>query len=116
MAPAMLLAWTSPIDEASDAEFNEWYVSTHVPEIRAAIPEVTSAHRYRLVNPGETASSPVRYLAAYEIDTDDVASSAAKLAAAMAGGHFNMTTTLDVTGNAPDAQWLQAVRTELAAG
>lgn len=109
MAPALLLAWTSPIDEDSDAEFNEWYETTHIPEIRAAVPEVTGASRYRLVDPGQKAASPARYVAVYEIDSDDVSASAAKLGAAMAGGLLNMTTTLDMAGNAPDMHWLQSV-------
>jgi hypothetical protein len=31
MAKSIVLAWTNPVDEASDKEFNAWYSGTHVP-------------------------------------------------------------------------------------
>ena len=48
MAKAMFLAWASPVNEASEAEFNDWYEGTHIPQVRSAIPAITAVHRYRL--------------------------------------------------------------------
>jgi EthD domain len=108
MAKAMFLAWASPVDEASEAEFNEWYEGTHIPQVRSAIPAITAVHRYRLADltaaPGG-APPARRYLAVYELDTDDVASAAAALGAADAEGRMDMTPTMDLQASPPDIQW-----------
>jgi hypothetical protein len=111
MAKSMFMAWASPVDEASDTEFNAWYDGTHVPQMRAAIPAITAVHRYRVADvPGVGASSAHRYVAVYEMDTDDVAGAMAALGAASADGRIEMTATMDVTANPPILQWYQARR------
>jgi len=110
MAKAMFLAWASPVDDASESEFNAWYDGTHVPQLRAAIPAITAVHRYRVADvPGVGASPAHRYLAVYELDTDDVAGAMAALGAASADGRIEMTATMDVTANPPVLQWYQAL-------
>jgi hypothetical protein len=106
MAKALLLAWSSPVDEASDAEYVSWYEGTHIPQVRAAIPAVSAVHRYRAADvPGGPAH---RYLAVYELDTDDAAGAMAALGAAAAGGHLDPTSIMDTTVNPPVLQWYQA--------
>ena len=110
MAKSMFMAWASPVDEASDREFNAWYEGTHVPQVRAAIPAITAVHRYRVADvPGGGAAPAHRYLAVYEMDTDDVAGAMASLGAAGAEGRLDMTATMDVATNPPVLQWFQAV-------
>jgi hypothetical protein len=110
MAKSMFMAWTSPVDDASDAEFNAWYDGTHVPQVRAAIPAITSVQRYRVADvPGVGGSPAHRYLAVYEMDTDDVAGAMAALGAASADGRIEMTATMDVATNPPVLQWYQAI-------
>ena len=110
MAKSMFMAWASPVDEASDSEFNAWYDGTHVPQVRAAIPAITAVHRYRVADvPGVGASSAHRYVAVYEMDTDDVAGAMAALGAASADGRIDMTATMDVTANPPVLEWYQAI-------
>ena len=83
MAKSIVLAWTNPIDEASDKEFNAWYSGTHVPQVIAHVPGVTGARRYRVVDLPGAGGPPVhRYLCVGEIDTNDAASVAAGLQAA----------------------------------
>ncbi len=60
---------TSPVPGAED-EFNEWYDTIHVPEV-LRMPGFLSGRRFRLVDP-DPADSP-RYLAVYEIESDDIA-------------------------------------------
>ena len=50
MAKSIVLAWTNPVDEASDKEYNAWYSGTHVPQVIAHVPGVTGARRYRVVD------------------------------------------------------------------
>ena len=108
MAKAMFLAWASPVDEASEAEFNEWYEGTHIPQVRSAIPAITAVHRYRLADlTAEPGGAPParRYLAVYELDTDDVASAAAALGAAATEGRMDMTPAMDLQASPPDIEW-----------
>jgi len=64
MAKSMFMAWASPVDDASDTEFNAWYDGTHVPQMRAAIPAITAVHRYRVADvPGEFGKLPHRIVA-----------------------------------------------------
>jgi hypothetical protein len=110
MAKSMFMAWSSPVDEASDGEFNAWYDGTHVPQVRAAIPAITAVHRYRVADvPGVGAPPAHRYLAVWEMDTDDVAGAMAALGAASADGRIEMTTTMDLAVNPPVLHWFEAV-------
>jgi hypothetical protein len=111
MAKALFLAWSNPVDEASDAEFNAWYEGTHIPQVRAAIPAVSAVHRYRAADVPPGPGTPAhRYLAVYELDTDDVAGAMAALGAAAVGGLLDQATTMDTTDNPPVLQWYQAAR------
>jgi hypothetical protein len=111
MAKALFLAWSSPVDEASDAEFESWYEGTHIPQVRAAIPAISAVHRYRAADVPAIPGAPAhRYLAVYELDTDDVAGAMAALGAAAAGGLLDQTQTMDTTVNPPVLLWYQAAR------
>src|ERR1700745_1217054 len=102
MAKSMFMAWASPVDEASDAEFNSWYDGTHVPQVRGAIPAMHAVHRYRVADvPGVGASSAHRYIAVYEMDTDDVAGAMAALGAASADGPVGENATTAGATNPP---------------
>jgi hypothetical protein len=71
----MIMAVFSDVVTADrDAEFNDWYANTHVPDV-CAIPGVNSARRFKIAGVqsafgGEIAGGN-RYLAIYEIETDD---------------------------------------------
>ena len=54
-------------DPAREDEFNEWYNNIHVPDMLEA-PGVVQGTRYERMDPSEGQS---RYLAIYEIETDD---------------------------------------------
>jgi hypothetical protein len=109
MAKALFLAWSNPVDEASEAEFSSWYEGTHIPQVRAAIPAISAVHRYRAADSPAAPGAPAhRFLAVYELDTDDVAGAMAALGAAAAGGRFDQTPTMDVTANPPVLLWYQA--------
>ena len=73
---AMLLAWSSPVDAASADEFHEWYEGTHVPEVRAAVPAIVDVRRYGLNDLTAEGAPATRFLAVYELKTDDLAGAA----------------------------------------
>ncbi|MFT4047159.1 MAG: hypothetical protein QM661_10770 [Solimonas sp.] len=61
---------TNAVDGRDD-EFNAWYSGPHLDDLRR-LPGVVSARRFRLAAAQvRDAPSPHRYLAIYEIDTDD---------------------------------------------
>lgn len=108
MAKGLLLAWSSPVSDELDAEFNSWYDSTHIPQVRAAVGSITAVLRYRAADlPG--AQQPAhRYLAVYELDSADVQAAVAALRQAGGDGRIEMTATMDVAANPPVLQWYQA--------
>jgi hypothetical protein len=63
---------SNPVAGRED-EFNEWYDKHHLHEI-LAIPGMSSAQRFRLSESSTPvgAEQPYRYLALYEIETDDL--------------------------------------------
>jgi hypothetical protein len=53
-----------------EQEFNDWYDRRHVPDV-LAIPGFVAARRYERVGPVVRAEHTYRYLATYEVVTDD---------------------------------------------
>jgi hypothetical protein len=101
---ALLLAWSSPVDDSSAEEFHRWYEEVHVPEVRAAVPGIVDVRRYALTD--VSGGDPVnRFLAVYEIKTDDLAGAAAALGAASAGGQLTPTQSMDYAGAPPVLEW-----------
>ncbi|HEY0246636.1 MAG TPA: hypothetical protein VGC45_00105 [Gryllotalpicola sp.] len=70
MAPKFLqIVFTQPSPD-SDAEFNDWYENTHVPEV-LRMPGFLSGQRFTLVDSNPPFAGP-QYLAVYEIESDDI--------------------------------------------
>lgn len=67
---AVMITFATPAEDATDAAFNDWYDTTHVPEILEHVAGIASVTRYRL----GSAQSPLAvsdgapYLAIYEFD------------------------------------------------
>lgn len=57
--------------EGREAEFNDWYSNTHLADV-IAIPGIVSADRFELAEFQRTLPQPYKYLAIYEIETDDL--------------------------------------------
>lgn len=72
---------TRPVSPEREAEFNEWYDGTHVPEL-LAVPGFVSARRYRQVG----GDGEAEYLAVYEIDADDLSAPVQELRRRSAAG------------------------------
>lgn len=72
MAKYVFLAFTNPT-KGREAEYNKWY-DEHIPQVLQHAPGFVSGQRFRLANQqygGET-TKPWRYLAIYEIETNDL--------------------------------------------
>ena len=68
MAKWLLVVETNCADAAREAEFNEWYDKTHLPDVLET-PGFISANRYENTEPSE---GEAKFVAAYEIETDDI--------------------------------------------
>ncbi|GHB73376.1 hypothetical protein GCM10010377_74770 [Streptomyces viridiviolaceus] len=70
---------TNPVDGKED-EFNDWYTNTHVHDA-LKVPGFVAAQRFKLAD-AQRAESPYpwRYLAIYELETDDLQKSVDALA------------------------------------
>jgi hypothetical protein len=78
-----------------DDEFNEWYNKQHIPDV-LKIPGFVAAQRFGLAGAQmEGATSPWRYLALYELDTDDLAGALKELAARVGTPAMVMSESLD---------------------
>ena len=81
MAKHIFLALTNPV-EGKEPEFNEWYNTHHVPDV-INVPGFVSGQRFKLSDSqfGGEASKAYKYLAVYEIETDDIAATIKELRA-----------------------------------
>ena len=68
MAKWILTVATNCTDPAREAEFNEWYDKTHLPDILET-PSFVRATRYENIKPAE---GEAKFLAVYEIEADDI--------------------------------------------
>lgn len=68
MAKFLMVIQTNCKDAACEAEFNEWYDNIHIPDVLES-PGFINATRYEDVEPAE---GKARYIATYEIETDDI--------------------------------------------
>ncbi len=68
MAKWLFVVETNCNDSAREAEFNEWYDKTHLPDVLET-PGFIRATRYENTEPSE---GKAKFFATYEIETDDI--------------------------------------------
>ena len=68
--------FTSAAHPGEDAEFNRWYDEVHLPDVPKQ-PGFLSGRRYAVVDPAATRT---RYVASYEVESDDPHATLQKLA------------------------------------
>ena len=73
--------------EGQENIYNEWYTDVHLKDV-LKVPGIVAAQRFKLGDvQREGTAPPWRYLALYEIETDDLA----RTKAALAAGHATRT-------------------------
>jgi hypothetical protein len=92
MGRYVYVVMTNPV-EGREAEYNAWYDDVHLKDVCSA-PGFVGARRFRLAD-GE---SPHRYLALYEMETDDPQRDLASLTALAGTDGMRMSDALDLTG------------------
>jgi hypothetical protein len=73
MAKYTFVVMTNPT-EGKEGEFNEWYNGQHIPDV-LNVPGFVCAQRFKIADAqmGGEASKAYKYLALYEIETEDIA-------------------------------------------
>ena len=90
MARYVFVVQTDPV-EGRDREYNQWYDEIHLKDV-CAFPGFVGARRFRIVE-GE---AKTRYLAIYELETDDPQRDIAALTAAAGTDRMRMSEALDL--------------------
>ena len=91
MGRYVYVVMTNPV-EGRDAEYNAWYDEIHLKDVCSA-QGVVGARRFRLAD-GDSAH---RYLALYEMETDDPQRDLAALTALAGTDRMRMSDALDLT-------------------
>lgn len=99
MAKALMVVGSNPTDPASEAAFNEWYTDTHLDDV-LKVEGFATARRYTLSDArpmAGTEASPFRYLAVYEVESDDLEQAGRDLQAALDSGAIPVSETFDLS-------------------
>lgn len=70
MAKHVFIAFTDAVDGQEDL-YNAWYNDTHIPEI-LSVPSIISARRFRTRIVNVSGAPAWRYVALYEVETDNL--------------------------------------------
>ena len=81
------VVFTNPA-EGKEAEYNRWYDEIHLGEV-TSLPGFTGARRLRNLPQGDAAPKH-KYMAIYEIESDDIAATMKGLFEHASAGRFNM--------------------------
>jgi hypothetical protein len=88
---AIFVVHTEPSSPDKDAEYNDWYANTHVPDV-IALPGFVGATRYKLSEAqlGKAPEGLPPYVTVYELEADDLQATLAGLGAGIASGAVRM--------------------------
>ena len=95
-----MLLTSMDIDAAHEAEFNRWYDEHHVIDV-LNVPGHVSARRFRLADTQfqfNTVTPTHRYLALYEIETDDIAGTLQEIVNRAGSADMVMIDAIDMSG------------------
>lgn len=88
---AVLAVFSNPASPEQEAEYNDWYNTTHLDELMA-VPGIVAATRYRVAD-GPGPAPTHRYVAVYELDREP-----AEVLTAMRAQGSTMSPALDRQG------------------
>jgi hypothetical protein len=93
MAQYFFVVFTDAVP-GKEAEFNAWYDAQHLADV-LRVPGFVAAQRFKLAQP--QSDLPARYLALYEIETDDPQAALADLTSRSGTAQMVMSETLDLS-------------------
>lgn len=93
--PSYIMVVLTKPTEGQDAQYNDWYTNTHIPEV-CDIPGITAGERWKVVPEFCMSQPPRPYLAIYEIEADDAGSVMQELMRRAESGEMQMSDALDL--------------------
>jgi hypothetical protein len=112
MAKYVFVVLTNPVAGRED-EFNAWYDNQHLPDV-LKVEGFVAAQRFKLTPEGDKPDAPHRYLALYEIETDDLARTQAALSAVAGSPAMPLSDAMD--SSRLSAVMFQAIGEKMHAG
>jgi hypothetical protein len=98
MAKYTFVVMSNPTTPGQEAEYNDWYNKIHIPDV-LNVPGFVAAQRFKLAETQFADGKPAhRYLALYEIETDDIASSFKELQKRVGTDDMFMSPAIDMKG------------------
>jgi hypothetical protein len=92
MADYNFLVFSNPAEGCED-DYNRWYDDLHLGEV-VAVPGFVAARRFKVAPTGGGEPPRHRYLAVYEIESDDVGATLGELAVRAGDGRLRMSDAL----------------------
>ena len=93
MAVHRLIVFSAPTPGKED-EYNDWYTNVHIPDV-VRCEGFTGGRRYKM---GPGFDGPHKYLAIYEMETDDPAATIAGMSAKAGTPELSISPALDAAG------------------
>lgn len=98
MAKYTFVVFTNPTTPAQEAEYNEWYNKVHIADV-LNVPGFVAAQRFKLAEAQFGAGPHThRYLALYEIETDNAQASLDELKKRIGTADMVMSDGIDMKG------------------
>ena len=97
MPKAIMVVQSRPSEPSREAEYNDWYDNTHIPEL-CEIPGIVSARRFALSDAQlmPVDSAVPKYVAIYELETNDIAQVLKEMGSRVANGTVHMTDAIEL--------------------
>jgi len=93
MARYNVIVLSNPV-AGREAEFNAWYTNTHILDLLKC-PGVITAQRFKAVE-AQSPNAAQRYIAQYEVETDDLAATMALIQGRLGGPQMPMSEAFDM--------------------
>jgi hypothetical protein len=98
MAKYVFVVMSNPTTPGQEAEYNEWYNKIHIPDV-LNVPGFVAAQRFKVADTQFADGKPAhRYLALYEIETDDLKGSFNELQKRVGTADMFMSDAIDMKG------------------
>ena len=98
MAKYTFVVLSNPTTPGQEAEYNEWYNKIHIPDV-LNVPGFVAAQRFKVADTQLGDGTPAhRYLALYEIDTDDIKGSLKELQKRVGTDDMVISNAIDMKG------------------
>jgi hypothetical protein len=95
MPKGVMFVPSQPASADREAEYNEWYSNTHIPEV-CEVPGVVAARRYKISDPAQAGPGTSTYIALYELEADDFGAVFGEIAARATDGRIKMSDVLSM--------------------